>query len=242
VWRSQDNELWVINQDGSIASAMLDASNNQLYLAPADQGSGLIVSLTKYYWTIGWTIGANGSVGTIGAEDGTIATVDPSQLKYGSVTLTAPPQAGPRPASQVWWAAPCLQQVTPQLTAYRYVASTLTDQDNTTFVLNVSNPSVTSDDQPIVLSPLAANTSSQMWQITSDGRMLGGTDPALIVGLSPNSIAGGGWPLETQWAVNSVPEQTWSFDGTGLIANANGDYLTINGNPTSLSPSETRRR
>jgi hypothetical protein len=177
-----DNELWVIKQDGSIVSVMVDSNGNPLYLAPAASGNGLVVSSTEYYWTVG----PNGSVGTIVAQDGTVATVDVSQLNGGLVTLAAL-QEGP-PISQTWRAVPLV-------TATQVLSSADMIEDYNNAMLP---PCAPTDQAFCALTN--ANGQTELLTISDDGRLLW---------IYPDSKASSGWSHRTTPFIGFPDKPGW---------------------------------
>jgi len=225
------NELWAIQGDGSVASAMIGRDGNPIYLGVDPDTNAVVLSSDKYYWTIG----VPGSVGAITASDGTVITVDPSQPLEGTqVTLAPAALTDAIPGPQSWWAAPNILQVVPQFTAWRYVASALTDSNKDTYVLTSQDPTGDSDGEAILLQPMTGSSPAQLWQVTPDGKLVSGTSSGLTIGLA--ALVNGVYPLETQWSISINDSQNWTFSGAGLIANKAGGYLTIDGQPNSLSP------
>lgn len=214
-----DNELWSIPGDGSIVSAL----GSDLYLAPDPNGAGLIISTTPTYWTF------TGN-GTIAADDGSVLTAASGQSLEGAAVQLATAQSGS--AQQSWWAAPNMQAIPPQFSAWRYITSTLSDADQTTFVLNVEAAN-RAPGASVIVWQLEANAANSIWQLTPDGRALSAMDRSLLLGVSDT----GGGPVVLQSAVSPQSGQTWSVDSSGLISNLDtGLALGIDGRPESLSP------
>lgn len=211
------NELWAINDDGSIVSGL----GSSLYLAPAPTGNGLIISNQPYYWTFSLD-------GPIANEAGAVVTEGTGQ---GAPVTLCPPQTGA--ATQSWWAAPNVPAIPKNFSAWRYITSILTDPDATTFVLNVKG-NVDAPGTNIIVWQLQPNSRNSLWQVTSDGRILSALDRSLLVG--PSSSSSGG-ALVTQSATTAQGGQHWSFEPSGLIKNIDtGLYLGIDGNPSALWP------
>jgi hypothetical protein len=179
-----DNELWVINQDGTIVSAMVDPNGNPLYLAPAASGDGLIVSSTEY----NWTVGLNGSVGTIVAQDGTVATVDVSQLNGGLVTLAAL-QEGP-PVSQTWRT---VTSFTPTPTQVLCSADMIEDYNNA--MLPPCAPTAQA-----FCAITNANGQTELLTISDDGQLLW---------IYPDSTASSGWSHITTPFIGCTSTPGW---------------------------------
>lgn len=179
-----DNELWVIDQDGSIVSAMVDSNGNPLYLAPAASGNGLIVSSTAY----NWTVGLNGSVGTIVAQGGTVATVDVSQLNGGLVTLAAL-QEGP-PVSQTWRT---VTPFTPTPTQVLSSADMIEDYNNA--MLPPCAPTAQA-----FCAITNANGQTELLTISDDGQLLW---------IYPDPKASSGWSHMTTPFIGSTSTPGW---------------------------------
>lgn len=215
-----DNELWAIGDDGSVISAL----GANLYLAPAPNGNGLIISTTPAYWSFN-------SDGTIAAEDGSVITASSDQSLQGTPVQLSAAEKDPTP-TQSWWAAPNIQAIPQTFSAWRYIVSNLTDSDDTTFVLNVKG----ADQSPgtdVIVWQLEENSSNSMWQITDDGRILSAMNRSLLLGVSATD----GGPVLTQSAISPQSGQTWGFNPSGMISNPDtGLYLGIDGQPDSLWP------
>lgn len=179
-----DNELWVINQDGSIVSAMVDPNGNPLYLAPATSGNGLIVSSTEY----NWTVGLNGSMGTIVAQDGTVVTVDVSQLNGGLVTLAALQEGSP--VSQTWRT---VTSYTPTPTQVLTSADMIEDYNNA------------------MLPPCAPTAQAFCALTNANGQteLLTFSDDGQLLWIYPDSMASSGWSHITTPFVGSPVTPLW---------------------------------
>lgn len=216
------NELWQIPGDGTIISAL--AQN--LYLAPSDDGTTVVTSNSPAYWSF------PGNKGPISAHGGNVLTTSEGQLQGSAVQLAAP--LDPLPREQNWWGALNILAAPPQFNAWKYITSSLTDSDLTTFVLNVAD----SDDSlgaKIIVWQLEQNAANSMWQLTPDGRILSAMDRSLLLGASDT----GGGPIVLQSAMSPQSGQIWSIDPTGPITSPDtGLSLGIENDPTSLWPGQ----
>jgi hypothetical protein len=227
-WKGgQQNELWSIDDNGHITSAL--AGGLVLGLGPAEAGVTPIV-LTAPSRTDPsqmWSFSAQGTI-VNKADTGVVLAVSGGVGVEGASIVAAALEAG-EVRSQVWSIAPIVP--VGQVTRWCFVQSGLsqTGENACYYGLHVTKHLAKLQ---VVLSSWSGGQPAELWRFTDDGHLLSalGADGNLTLGLglpvegAPKSHYVGVEPL-----VSGAVAQTWSQQNGTICNGKSGDVLTVQG-------------
>jgi len=219
------NVLWQYTQEGFIMSALGDLL--VLDLGEAFDWSGvrgnyvvlnpLNIELSK---TQMWTFNEDGTI--TNQSNGLVLDVAGGVSSAGASVVVYPLVDGP-PSWQTWSVASSKFFVP----NWSYLQSALTDSSNNTYVASVEEGT-----SNVVVNPFQQNSSSQLWQITEDGRILSGASGNPVVtlgqqynwGPNGNAIVVGASPAQTNSSLQ------WTYNDENIFINtSNGMALNVEG-------------